>query len=437
MKIIKNLSGTILFCSMFLSHADVLANTEIIVGGWESIDNPYVTNSLILTNNDLSKNWAFLPNSQIYTSGSLNTLYSASCTVNFCIAVGGNADTSFHYWPLLLTSTNPNNSWRTEDIDFSSFPGAYLNDANCNEGWCAAVGGGSIGAPLIITTHNLGASWSFSQVANLPKNYSYSLLRHVSCTDNSCVAIGDYWDSTQPDGLRFPLLLSSVDQGMTWSVPASAPADHYYAQVDCSASTCALTADGSGLQIGGGDNNKPWTSPNLSGPAAKDLFTAVTHYQTHWVAGGNLSNNTLALAWSKDDGKNWASTSYTLSNTSPTDYGAVQSMSCNDTVCIATGSVNYDPATPFILTSYDYGQTWSQATIVGLPEMRMVGLSAKCNKGVCTAFGVYDDYYNDHPLMLTSSDNGQHWSFIPSNAIANAPANMASSFLNGITDNQL
>lgn len=93
---------------------------------------------------------------------------------------------------------------------------------------------------------------------------------------------------------------------------------------------------------------------------------------------------------------------------------------CNEKNCIATAyhlslmDDHYQESFPSFVMSNDYGKSWYiNKNITGLPEMRGgYTKSIYCKDSMCLSIGNYEDPgIRSMPMLLTSYNNGQSWSY--------------------------
>ena len=184
-------------------------------------------------------------------------LTSLTCpSKSFCVAVGGYTNASGHQEGLLVTGAGTSaTSWRATQVPLpagaAAEPFVMMTSVACSSpSSCVAVGyyhdSSGIGQGLLVTgPGKSGTSWQ-AMKAPLPPSGQASdtdvLLKSVACAaGSSCVAVGDYQDSSGDEGL---LLTSSGNPATSWTparapLPAGSPADVDLLSVACqSASAC-------------------------------------------------------------------------------------------------------------------------------------------------------------------------------------------------------
>lgn len=128
------------------------------------------------------------------------------------------------------------------------------------------------------------------------------------------------------------------------------------------------------------------------------------------------------LAVSHDGGENW---NYTINKESPlpkgyyTSFYGINSISCNQKICVASGSYTADDGIeyPFLAVSHDKGDSFLYKVEKDnhLPlDFKKDGFfySTSCNQQVCVAVGDYRDDERYYPMMAVSRDNGLSWHYM-------------------------
>lgn len=172
-------------------------------------------------------------------------LFKVDCSGTNCVTVGGYETTALGNpgYHMILVSHNNGMTW-SPAVDSSSIGTALPSDyitSGSNIYWsiscagmnCVATGryksttAGGAWIPLITSSQDGGYTWAVRVDATslghaLPSDISspaaFSQLLDSSCHGTTCVAVGHYQDT---DGNRYPLLLNSVDGGVTWNTRIS------------------------------------------------------------------------------------------------------------------------------------------------------------------------------------------------------------------------
>ncbi|NNM58696.1 MAG: exo-alpha-sialidase [Legionellales bacterium] len=155
-----------------------------------------------------------LPNG--YSNGELN---GVACSAISCIAVGNYFDNSGHDYLTVAISTNDGVSWSQQTLTPpGSFTQGTFQGINCTSNYCVAVGNYTYGVeyrayPAVAVTADGGNSWS-QQTLPIPTGFRYGYLNGVTCSNNTCVAVGYYESLT---GVDMPFTAQSSDSGNTWT----------------------------------------------------------------------------------------------------------------------------------------------------------------------------------------------------------------------------
>ena len=265
---------------------------------------------LLVKSSDGGASWVSTLYSTIPTPptgyGSSGIFHSVSCSGLNCVAAGSYNDLSEVTYPLIATSADGGATWSyTLDAETTGLPEDYdstgiFNSVSCSGVNCVAAGSylnlGGVPYPLIATSADGGASWTYtldSAMPTLPSDFyaqagsTTSTLTSVSCSGLHCVAAGNY---TSTNGsVIYPLLATSNNGGASWVYSLDS-------------------------------TTSPSAPSNLVGAG---IFNSVRCVGVHCVAAGNYngtnssSQNTLypLLATSSDGGVSWV---YTLDSTTPT-----------------------------------------------------------------------------------------------------------------------
>jgi hypothetical protein len=206
-----------------------------------------VGNSLLLTSSNQGKTW-----SKVAIPCSHDVEFSnVKCHNNVCIMSGSEIiPTSQPYSdilkPFVLMSTDYGKSWKYSASIQNQLPEDLLSNeynfidfADCTDKNCIAVGWGfdpRKGNPalLLAISEDHGTTWKYIDPKKLkPADFGrIGELDHVSCTQQTCIATGNYRNAPQ-DTLQ-PLMIASHDNGVTWSIPSTItsnlPADYQWGE---------------------------------------------------------------------------------------------------------------------------------------------------------------------------------------------------------------
>ncbi len=111
----------------------------------------------------------------------------------------------------------------------NQFISGKFYDASCNGNTCVAVGeykDRQRTRPLLAVTTDMGATWKYPMEITspiLPTTFESGGLYGISCTDEICLASGSYYYDDRIRGYTYmPLLATSYNNGATWSYSFSA-----------------------------------------------------------------------------------------------------------------------------------------------------------------------------------------------------------------------
>ncbi|WP_058447665.1 WD40/YVTN/BNR-like repeat-containing protein [Legionella feeleii] len=286
-----------------------------------------------------------------------------------------------------------------------------------------------IRTPLIFLSATNGSAWSPITTSLPPDFANNGSLAASSCTGINCIAAGVYNNGVT----NRPLILFSSDAGSSWnSVTAPVPVDFVSSAVimttTCELTTCvAAGAYSNGavikaLILVSNSSGESWFAANPVLPADflnLASLNSATCTGTTCVAAGtymNVLNIQLPLLLvSHNSGASWVSVTPTLSPTF-SDLGTINSVTCEGTVCIATGFF-FDTlfqGLPLILVSNDLGNSWNFVTPSLPGDFSNFGFfnAVACTGSVCNGAGNYNDGVVTQPLFFHSTDTGATWSSV-------------------------
>ena len=148
------------------------------------------------------------------------------------VAAGGYSTQPGNSFPLLAASLDNGNNWsyRIDSANApADINGSFnrFNSANCSGSTCVAAGSYSTQPgnyfPLLATSSDNGLSWSYKiDDSNAPVGNTFGSFYSANCSGSTCVAAGRYLDSS---GTRYPLLATSHNSGASWtySIDSSTP----------------------------------------------------------------------------------------------------------------------------------------------------------------------------------------------------------------------
>ncbi len=299
---------------------------------------------------------------------------SIGSTADMLIAVGSYTSNSGDQKPLLSYSTDEGLSWNySTQLPDDSTGRNQFRGVSCQDNTCIVVG--TYGAnnndyPMILTISE--DNWQYTlDSQQLPDDFhSTALFEDISCAQNVCVAVGQYYTE---NSLK-PLLVVSHDNGATWDYQQIAQINALE-KVSCTSTHCVTT--------GFDEKGKGY------------------------LATGTINNN--EITWE-------------IINSDDTYTHQLRSVSCSSEICIAGGE-NYTlhEASPILLISTDQGKTWD--SIVSPDQnvpvdfnknMRSYFKAVNCDGLTCTAVGIYNAEY-DYPWqgkpMLLMTVDGKEWQY--------------------------
>ena len=254
---------------------------------------------------------------------------------------------------------------------------------------------------------------NISVVATPPSSVLPGSLIGVSCSNDTCTAVGDSeGPSNVPNGN--PLAYTSNDGGSNWSLSLTSP-----------------------FPLPGGQ-----TIGTLNGVSCiGSNCTAVGHSR---YRRGEQSLNILPLAYSSNNG----GSTWSLSLTSPLPLpvgqtqGELHGVSCIDSNCTAVGNSfddNGSNGQPLAYTSNNGGSTWSLSLTSPLPlpgsQTQGFLFGVSCTGTNCTAVGDSSDSngQNQLPLAYTSNTGGSTWVLSLTSPLPLPGGNQTEGFLSGVS----
>jgi hypothetical protein len=193
-------------------------NFDVCVTVGNSYDGT-IFSPLTYTSDNGGVDWAeSLPTPQ---SAGNNSLTDVACnTGGSCLAVGSYVNGS-QILPLSYSSTNFGQTWDPVNTGFAIGDDSVLLGVSCSGNTCVAVGRFkpvTLEQPLVLITNNFGQAWNFSFPA--VQGNGDNSLSDVSCNNaGNCIAVGNYVDN----GQNLALSYSSIDLGQSWDVTSPSP----------------------------------------------------------------------------------------------------------------------------------------------------------------------------------------------------------------------
>lgn len=387
MQLLKLLTAIFLSLLINISYCAINSFT---VGGVITVNDK--TQPLILTG-DGATTWSAWPNIDGLPDHFNGHVASSICHHQQCYMAGFSYQQNGASWPILLkTDKQHKNTWiNTIEGLPQDMTAGLLRKISCSNNTCVAVGSYYSGNlhvpealrsyfPLIVMSDNKGESWSAATISGLPANMNNITLNQVVCTQENCIAAGSitiYTPDKAPAYTSAPLFLLSYDQGQSW----------FYS---------AQTFNLPGISM---------SSFIEDMTCRAGVCLAVGSYYDLYVSNGYVPRPLLLL--SQDNGNTWAvdkSLVGLLDN-----WVSLKAISCIDDVnCIATGAyknIKEDWQT-LILVSHDSGKTWALNKSETRPYVAVDNLS--CTSSYCVTVGFSPDLGDMG--FLVSNNAGDTWS---------------------------
>lgn len=379
------------------------------------------------------------------------------------IAVGG-YDNSTRSNSLIATSIDNGTQWSytLSGVTGPSLPVALANRGpaynfdggpaplwavDCVQNNCSAVGGYGIQPyPLIASSTDSGQTWNYTMTAHSaaqqPAGFISGNFLGVSCSGVFCVAAGTYSDSSK----QYPAIVFRTNVIANWTyaslpTPSNFSISTGYSNVKCTATTCVAvgTYTTNGLTTyplisTGQAPGATWANTvdgNSSGLPTdfynQGVLNAVDVSGSNFIAVGAYDDFSFItyplVGLSTNNGSIW---SFPIdSSTLVADYsgnGVFYSVSCSGKVCIAAGRYrnNQNSTYPLIMTSSDQGQNWTYTMNSSTPQLPADFLStdgfgqvstSACSGTICVVGGEYQNESGVFPLLANSTDGGKTWTY--------------------------
>lgn len=319
---------------------DVSCNgSTCILAGYNYSSNNYLPSIAQLNN---LNHWSYvninLPND--ITSASqpfnyINTFVSTYCDNAVCMAAGSYKNKSQHIIPLLVQKVN--NQWNYVssisqlDPSGNSFITGELDNIVCSGATCVSVGyyinSSDVTLPLVAYSANGGQNWSYTLTQ--PSDFqNFGYINGSSCSTSNCIMAGSYLNT---NGDTLPLLAYSTNSGQSWVYLSVLPSDFKaagtggsgaFSEVNCNGVYCVVV--GSYLNASGKTVPMLVQNPNIHSNI------------TNWTYVTSVSNISLPDFQ---------------------DFGTLESVNCNSTGCVASGSytsTNDNKAMPLFAQTIDF-----------------------------------------------------------------------------------
>ncbi|WP_133137272.1 sialidase family protein [Legionella rowbothamii] len=323
-----------------------------------------------------------------------------------------------------------------------------LMSVDCVQNNCSAVGTyGTQPYPLIVSSTDSGQTWNYTMTATSaaqqPAGFVGGSLLGVSCSGLSCVAAGGYSDGTK----GYPALIFRTNNTTNWTYASLPAPDSFgtslgYSNVKCTPTTCVAVGNYSlahfsltyPLITTSQTQGTTWTNTldnsSTSLPADfhdQGVLNAVDATGSNFIAVGSYTTFSYIyyplVGLSTDNGSTWTFPINSSTLVSDFSNNAVfYSASCSGNACIAVGRYenNQNSTYPLIATSSDKGQTWTYTMDSSIPQLPSDFLStnafgqvytSSCSGTICVAGGDYSNGNGDFPLLANSTDGGKTWTY--------------------------
>ena len=343
----------------------------------------------------------------------LNTVSCA--TTLFCAALGSFgidlAAAGQTITDVAITTSDGGSTWSTGSVPSN---GVELSRMSCvTIKFCVAIGNGSIEWSSIADvdlTFDGGLTWNEADLStplNLIAGYSYYVpfrgldLSDVSCTiSGSCKVVGEFSDLSS----RTNILLTTSDYGSSWHLGTLPSAANKVSYMSCPiiGSFCEMVGtsfDGKNLSFATEDGGTSWTQiPFPSGIYPLQMVSCATKLFCMAANGANNGN----IATTADGGSTWHTAS------APLGLTRILGISCsavNLCMIVAIGNNNFTSIQlGVIATTTDGGVTWS---IVNHYLLLDHDLSISC---IAITTCIIVSSGTNSTVMLTTFDFGGTWS---------------------------
>lgn len=289
---------------------------------------------------------------------------------------------------------------------------------------------GHLRRPLLLQTLDLGQNWQYPESIHegpLPYDFLDGGVSKSSCFKDHCIATGNYYNTLANQA---PLLLQSLDRGITWSFQAIKNTHFkagWFNDATCKEKGC--------IAVGQYDSKKG-VRPLLALSDAKGVwhysaslgrklpsgfkegwFNAVSCKSRDCVAAGTyLDTNGQRhplLMLSQNNNRNWreAKIKDFADNANSNSASYLYASTCERQYCVAVGEYgDSQQVIPLLLQSTPKKQQWAKPSLP-LPHDFLSGWfnAVACKEAFCIAVGNYNNGDIIRPLLVFSADGGAHW----------------------------
>lgn len=263
--------------------------------------------------------------------------------------------------------------------------------------------------PVILKSDNLGEQWS-----NVPLNMNnnWGWVNQGTCTQQFCLAIGDYHDNKY---VLSPLVLQSHDKGQTWDMRHfSDDSDTTISRVYCDSQQCVVSysSPSSEFIATSNDGAHSWLKTKLSEDVSLKQLDCNNSLCIGVGQKGTENKKTIPyLTVSQDNGLHWDGVDLVNIEGWPKDfpYGGIRGEKCLFDRCFLVGDMynNQSNAKGFIIVGKDDNR-WVMQNLPQSNNHSNWFESISCSSKVCIAIGNGDR----EPFIYASYDQGENWQLI-------------------------
>jgi hypothetical protein len=309
---------------------------------------------ILLKSDDLGLHWNRVNVGVDGTGGWINR---ATCTQQFCLAVGDYHDLKNSLYPLVLQSHNNGDTWSIRELHQDTDE-TIIDYVYCNAQLCM-VSGSSSYSRFIATTHDAAGSWLHTRLDE------DVFLDQFDCSHSFCMGAGSKSVANRVQDIA-PHLIVSQDKGLHWR------------------SIDFLTIDGWPKQF------------------SKGRVRGTTCISDRCILAGEMYDDLTVhafIAVGNDQGNTWSMKKVSES------YSWFQSISCSSQVCVAIGEQERKAS---LYVSYDQGDSWSPVSSIPSLSENTTFKSVHCSENNCMVAGLDENL----GLLLASTDAGHSWKFV-------------------------
>lgn len=356
---------------------------------------------------------------------------SLSCTDTACFFAGMGYEHNESTDHLFIMRSQDKKKWSTVQI-IKNVPNdlmpSHINAFKCNDNSCYLVGDSSDKngyKPLFIRTNDNGTTWNYIDLMPyFPKKQDQDYdrtIRNIACHGNDCVAIAE-WSNFDKNNRSFEIL-SSHDQGSNWQIT---PLEDTIANItdlifkNNTFFMIATTANNKVYQpniFTSEDNGKTWKTAAINS-LKNDIsyqLQRIDCNNTYCIAAGSvkrLEANQIFTLISNDNGNTWNLNQNAIPYES--ESLTINNVIVNQSKWILSGNATFANLDhhSFVLLSNDQGKTWNTINFASMSNREFELSNLKCVANYCVAIGIYDLSAGTQyslPSIFESLDEGQNW----------------------------